>query len=155
MRFIHRGREVDSADMTAFPTGHPFTPEVYVDSEQECFVAQHRAGWAEPKMRYVPRHEARRLADLYHLEALKAALAEKPAKHLVFHDATTGKSYDTRTMKRVELAGQEGAIYVAEDRRCFSVAEGKEELKELSREEAEKLAEIFGRADLKQMVRGG
>src|ERR1035437_7492252 len=116
MRFIHRGREVDSADMTAFPTGHPFTPEVYVDSEQECFVAQHRAGWPEPKMRYVPRHEARRLAELYHLEDLKATLAEKPAKHVSYHDTTSGKVYDTRSMRRIEVPRQEGVVYVSEVR---------------------------------------
>src|ERR1043166_3358067 len=107
MRFTHRGREVDSADMRAFDTGHPFTPEIFVDGEQECFVAQHRAGWPEPKMRYVPRHEARRLAGLFPLGDLKTDLAEKPPKHNSFHCKTTGKVYDTRSMERIEVPGQE------------------------------------------------
>src|ERR1044072_7984114 len=115
MRFIHRGREVDTADMRAFETGHPFTPQIFIDHELECFVAQLRAGWPEPKMRYVPRHEARRLAELYHLEELKIALMEKPPKSLVFHDHTTGKHYDTRSMRRIEVEGQQGVIWVADD----------------------------------------
>ena len=156
MQFVHRGREVNTANMTAFSTGHPFTPQIFVDREMECFVAQHRAGWPEPKMRYVPRHEARRLAELYHLEDLKAALAEKPAKHSVFHDAATGKSYDTRTMKRIELTGQDGVIFVADDGRCFGATlEEGAELKAVSREEAEKLAEIFGQQELKELVAKG
>jgi hypothetical protein len=154
MRFIHRGREVDTADMRSFETGHPYTPQIFVDNDQECFVAQNRAGWQEPKIRYVPRHEARRLADLYHVEELRTALTEKPPKHLVFHDRTTGRTYDSRNMRRIELMGQDGVVYVAEDRRCFSVEEGKDLLKELSKEEAEKLAEIFGRSELKEMVEG-
>jgi hypothetical protein len=152
MRFMHRSREVDTADMKAFETGHPFTPQIFLDREQECFVAQHRAGWTEPKMRYVPRHEARRLADLYHLEDLKSALHEKSTPHMVYQDAASGKSYDTRSMRRVDVAGQDGAIYVADDGRCFSADGQDTELKELSKEEAEKLAEIFGRADLKDLL---
>jgi len=102
-------------------------------------------------MRYVPRHEARRLAELYHVEELKVALAEKPPPHMTFHDRTTGRVYDTRTMRRVELTEKEDeVIYVAEDRRCFNVEKGQEGLKELSWEEAEKLAEIFGRKDMLQ-----
>ncbi|MCL2648575.1 MAG: hypothetical protein FWD61_16485 [Phycisphaerales bacterium] len=153
MRFVHRGREVDTADMQCFETGHPFTPRIFVDREQECFVAQNRSGWPEPKMRYVPRHEARRLAELYHVEDLKVALLEKPPRYMTFYDRNTGRTYDTRTMRRVELTDKEDeVIYVADDRRCFNVGKGQEVLKELSREEAEKLAEIFGRSDLKELV---
>jgi len=138
---------MDTADMKGFDTGHPFTPRIFVDSEQECFVAQNRSGWPEPKMRYVPRHEARRLAELYHVEDLKLALAEKPPKYMTFHDRSTGRIYDTRTMRRVELTDRDDEmIYVADDRRCFNVDKDNEQLKELRRDEAEKLAEIFGRS---------
>jgi hypothetical protein len=141
--------------MTAFATGHPFTPHIYVGRDQECFVAQHRTGWPEPKLRYVPRHEARRLADLYHLEELKTALSEPPAKHLKYHDPQSGKLYDTRSMARIDLGQGEGAaVFVADDRRVFSVTpeDGTGELKALSREEAGKIAEIFGLNDLRELL---
>jgi hypothetical protein len=155
MRFTHRGREVDTEQMSAFATGHPFTPHIYVDRDQECFVAQHRNGWTEPKLRYVPRHEARRLAELYNVEDLKVALAEPPAKHLKYHDPASGKLYDTRSMARFDLGdGAGAAVFVAEDRRCFTLtpADGGGELKELSHEEAGKLAEIFGLHDLRALL---
>ncbi|MCL2640129.1 MAG: hypothetical protein FWD53_04730, partial [Phycisphaerales bacterium] len=63
-----------------------------------------------------------------------------------FHDRRTGRTYDTRTMRCVELANE--AIYVADDQRCFNVDKDKEQLKELRRDEAEKLAEIFGKSGL-------
>jgi len=155
MRFTHRGHEVDTDQMTAFATGHPYTPHIYIDRDQECFVAQHRNGWTEPKLRYVPRHEARRLAELYHLADLKAALAEPPAKHFRYHDPQSGKSYDTRSMARIDLgAGEGAAVFVADDRRCFSITpeDGVGELKALSHEEAGKIAEIFGLKDLRELL---
>lgn len=155
MRFRHRGREIDTEKMRAFATGHAFMPEIYLDSDGESFVAQHRTGWPEPKVRHVPRHEARRLAELYHLEELKAALAEAPGKHFTYHDPESGKRYDTRSMSRIDLgSGEEAAVFVAEDRRCFSVIpeNGVLEMKLLSREEAGKLAEIFGSEELQKRL---
>ena len=103
----------------------------------------------------LPRHEARRLADLYKLEELKTALSEPVAKHFKYHDPQSGKLYDTRSMSRIDLgAGEGAAVFVAEDRRVFSltVEGGDGELKALSHEEAGKIAEIFNLNDLRDIL---
>src|SRR4051812_25610824 len=74
MIFVHRDRDRDTSAMAAFATGQEQTPFIYLDPEGLCFLQYHRARWEEPRIRCIPRHEAIRLANLYHLGDLKVAL---------------------------------------------------------------------------------
>jgi hypothetical protein len=66
--------ELDTNEMSAYTTGVPTLPVIFVSQNGAAFVQSTRPHWPEPRIRYVGRAEARRLADYYRIASLKERL---------------------------------------------------------------------------------
>ena len=75
MKVKLRQFEFDTAEMSAYPTGVPSMPLIFVSSTGAAFVQTVRPHWPEPKVRYLGRSEALRLADSCGIPGLKERLS--------------------------------------------------------------------------------
>jgi hypothetical protein len=79
--------EFDTHEMSAYPTGVPPIPTIFVSRTGAAFLQTIRPHWPEPRVRYLGRAEALRLANAYRIPGLRERLA-RPVK-------TTASSFQT------------------------------------------------------------
>src|SRR4051812_1523201 len=74
MKVKVRRFELDTDEMTAFSTGIPTIPVIYVSLSGDAFAQTFRRCWPEPKVRPLGRTEALRLAMSFKIPGLRERL---------------------------------------------------------------------------------
>ncbi len=70
MEITHHQFVFNTDNMTAFATGSPSIPTIYMNENGLAFLELSRKSWLAPRMRFLGRMEARRLALLYRLRGI-------------------------------------------------------------------------------------
>ena len=65
MEITHHGFVFNTDNMTAFATGAPATPTIYMNENGLAFLQISRDFWPIPRMRHISRIETKRLSVLY------------------------------------------------------------------------------------------
>ena len=77
MEIMHHGFGFNTDTMAAFSTGAPSIPTIYINPDGLAFLEQSRNSWVSPRLRYLGRMEARRLAIYYGLNGILEILNRK------------------------------------------------------------------------------
>lgn len=77
MEVLYHHFVFDTSAMSAFGTGEPSMPTIYVNRNGVAFLEHTRKSWSAPRLRHIDRIETRRLAQKYGLTGILEILDSK------------------------------------------------------------------------------